>query len=86
MVNEITLSLYSQDFELLETITLFLEPGEQRPRFLSQLFSALSGEGIDFQGSLTVRCNEPVAVVTLRQNSALTLTALPVLSGRADQE
>ncbi len=83
--SETRLSLYDQNFVLIETVDLPLEPGEHRSRFLSQLFAALNGEGIDFRGSVTVTSDQAVAAVTLRQTAALTLTALPVLPGRADQ-
>ena len=84
--NQVTLSLYDQDFELVETAEVPLDTGQHLPRFASDLFPALQGEEINFKGSMTVSSNQPLAAVTLRQTTVPTLTALPVLPGRADQE
>ena len=84
--NQVTISLYDQDFELVETAEVPLDTGQHLPRFASDLFPALQGEEINFKGSMTVSSNQPLAAVTLRQTTVPTLTALPVLPGRADQE
>ena len=83
--NQVTLSLYDQDFELVEATQLPLDSGQHLPRFASQLFQALGGDGIDFRGSMTVTSDQPLSAVTLRQTTVPTLTALPVIPGRADQ-
>ena len=83
--NQVTLSLYDQDFELVEATQLPLDSGQHLPRFASQLFQALEGDGIDFRGSMTVTSNQPLSAVTLRQTTVPTLTAFPVIPGRADQ-
>ena len=83
--NQITLSLYNVAFELVETVEVPLDNGQHLPRFASELFQALGGDGIDFRGSMTVTSNQLLAAVTLRQTTVPTLTALPVIPGRADQ-
>ncbi len=84
--NQVTLSLYDQDFELVETAEVPLDTGQHLPRFASELFQALQGDGIDFRGSMTVASLQLLSAVTLRQTTVPTLTALPVIPGRADQE
>ncbi len=83
--NQVTLSLYDEAFELVETVEVPLDSGQHLPRFASQLFPALRGDGIDFRGSMTVTSDQPLSAVTLRQTTVPTLTALPVIPGRADQ-
>ena len=83
--NQITLSLYDEAFELVETVEVPLETGHHLPRFASELFQALGGNGIDFKGSMTVTSDQLLSAVTLRQTTVPTLTALPVIPGRADQ-
>ena len=84
--NQVTISLYDQDFELVETAEVPLDTGQHLPRFASGLFQALQGDGIDFRGSMTVSSDQLLSAVTLRQTTVPTLTALPVIPGRADQE
>ena len=84
--NQVTLSLYDQNFELVETAEVPLDTGQHLPRFASDLFPALQGEEINFKGSMTVSSNQPLAAVTLRQTTVPTLTARSVLPGRAEQE
>ena len=83
--NQVTLSLYDHNFELVETVEEPLGTGQHLPRFASDLFEALVGAGIDFRGSMTVTSNQLLSAVTLRQTTVPTLTALPVIPGRADQ-
>ena len=84
--NQVTLSLYNQDFELLEMAEVPLDSGQHLPRFASELFQALQGNGVDFKGSMTVTSDQPLSAVTLRMTTVPTLTALPVIAGRADRE
>ena len=84
--NQVTLSLYDQDFELVETAEVPLDTGQHLPRFASELFQALQGDGINFRGSMTLTSDQLLSAVTLRQTTVPTLTALPVIPGRADQE
>ena len=84
--NQVTLSLYDQDFELVETAEVSLDTGQHLPRFASELFQALQGDGINFRGSMTLTSDQLLSAVTLRQTTVPTLTALPVIPGRADQE
>ncbi len=84
--NQVTLSLYDQDFELVETAEVPLDTGQHLPQFASELFQALQGDGIDFKGSMTVTADQLLSAVTLRMTTVPTLTALPVIAGRADQD
>ena len=84
--NQVTLSLYDHNFELVEATQLPLDSGQHLPRFASELFQTLGGDEIDFRGSMTVTSEQPLSAVTLRQTTVPTLTALPVIPGRADLE
>ena len=84
--NQVTLSLYDQNFELVGTAEVSLDTGQHLPRFASDLFPALQGDGIDFRGSMTLASDQLLSAVTLRQTTVPTLTALPVIPGRADQK
>ncbi len=82
----VTLRLYDPDFQLQGEESLTLNPGQHLPRFVSQLFEgpiSMFGEEA-FRGSVTVQSDQPLAAVTLRQTLVPTLTAFPVIPGRAD--
>lgn len=82
----LTLRLYDQDFQLLERRSVTLRPGQHLPRFATQLFPRLMDLASEtrFDGSVTVESDRPLAAVTLRQTTVPTLTAFPVIPGRAE--
>ena len=82
----LTLTLYDQEFTQLSVKELVLQPGQQVASFVSELFPVLAEPQTDFSGSVTVQGDRSVAAVTLRQTTIPTLTAFPVIPGRADGE
>jgi Tol biopolymer transport system component len=59
-----------------ETHEIKLGQGEHLARFVSEIFPGTAG----FQGSLSVRASNPLAALTMRQNTVpLTFTTLPVV-------
>ncbi len=92
---QVTMRLYDSGYQLLGEESLALEPGEHRPRFISQFFDSISAQVEDLQGLVTVTSDRPLAVVTLRQRDdpaapfpedVPNLTTFPVLAGRPDAE
>lgn len=90
---EVTLRLYDKSFRLVGTRNLTLEPGAHLARFVPELFSAQAATAVEMEGVVTVSATQALAAVTLRQNDepgrefpqeVPTLTAFPVIPGRAD--
>jgi hypothetical protein len=91
----VTLRLYDKSFESIATRELTLSPGEHLARFVRELFPDQAARAAEMEGVVTVESDQPIAAVTLRQNDdpsrefpdeVPTLTAFPVISGRADGE
>jgi PhoPQ-activated pathogenicity-related protein len=89
----VQLRLYDEEFELMATRELVLEPGEHRARFVFELFEHLGEQVGEMRGVLTVRSDRPLAALTLRtrDDPALVfpdrvpiLTAFPVVPGVPD--
>lgn len=88
----VKLRLYDLSFRLLVEREIALPYGEHLARYVSQLFDDFPGAS-ELQGVLTVSSTQPILAVTLRQDLNLddsasgarpTLTAFPVIAGRAD--
>ena len=92
----VRLRLYSADFELIAETTETLDDGQQLARFPGELFLDELPDGLgDILGSITVESDLPISALTLRQtdqpgvefpDEVPTLTAFPVIAGRADGE
>lgn len=94
----IVLRLYDKAFNLIGEEALDpLPPGHQRPRFIHELLhnAALAMQAQEMEGTVTISSSLPLAALTLRQNDdpslefpqeVPTLTAMPVVPGRADKE
>lgn len=63
---EITLRLYTKDFQLLAEESLNLKPGAHLARFVFQLFPEVM-EAEEMEGVVVVDSTVPIAAVTLRQ-------------------
>jgi hypothetical protein len=95
---QVTLRLYDQNFKLIASQQLSdvigpFEAGSHAALFLTELFPELDLSNLE-EGVLTLESDQPVAVASLLQTrpaqavppGAVTLTAMPVLEGRADSE
>jgi hypothetical protein len=87
---ELTLRLYDTGFNLIGEEELTLEPGRHLPRFVFQLFPDHRDTASEMQGIVTVTSTEPLAAVTLRQDTEAgkvfpekvpTLATFPVIPG-----
>ncbi|MFQ5740055.1 MAG: TolB family protein [Acidobacteriota bacterium] len=93
----ITLRLYDESFRLVAKKEMSLAPGRHTAQFVGQMFMDppdVSEEVREMVGLLTVSSDQPLAVVSLRQNDdprksfpaeVPTLTAFPVAPGRPDR-
>ncbi|MGH9339253.1 MAG: choice-of-anchor V domain-containing protein [Acidobacteriota bacterium] len=95
----IIVRLYDQDFQLLGTSTIQLQPGEHLASFVWEIFrdaglNEVAAQAQEMKGAATFQSDQPLDGVTLRQNDAglgfpaevPTLTTFPLTPGRADQE
>ena len=70
------LTLLDEDGDFLVDFTLVLEPGQQLPRFIHELFpDEASG---NFQGTLLVNSDQPVVITALRTQNDLQTSSFPV--------
>ena len=90
---DIILRLYDKSFNLVNTRSLTLQPGEHLAKYFSEIFLDVDA-AIEMEGVVTGESDRPVAVVVIRQNDdpgldfpdyVSTLTIFPVIPGRADQ-
>lgn len=93
-IAHLTLRLYDADFTQVGQTAVALDDGQAVAQFPGEFFPQLPDEALQgLQGSLTVSADRPVSAVVLRQDDAgglefpaevPTLTAFPVIAGRAD--
>jgi len=89
----VTLRLYDTEFQLINTRTLTLGPGEHVAKYFNEIFLDVAGAA-EMEGVVTGEASRPVATAVIRQNAdpsrsfpdyVSTLTIFPVIPGRADQ-
>lgn len=98
----VTLTVWDPDFQTeITQAQLQLDPGQARGQFLWEIFrdagadAAVVDQLMEMKASVTVSSTVPIAAVVLRQNDdpvldfpeeVPSLTAFPVISGRADAD
>ena len=73
----ITLRLFQNGNEIASQ-TLTLDPNEQLPRFIDQLFPQQLGGVAQFEGTLVIESNIPVVITALRTQGGLQMSSFPV--------